>query len=119
MARVFDVDVMVGVPAPSDCALLVTARLDLDVSTESAARQELRQVVRGSAAAVVLDLSGVFVGVTVLRCLRDLAGGRDGAGPAVVAVGGPAWLTAADERLGLPPFGVARSVAAAVATLRA
>lgn len=113
MTRVFDVDLRLGVPDPGGHALVLTARADLDLATEARARRQLRGVVRGGAAAVVLDLTGVFVGVAVLRCLRDLAGGRDGAGVPVVAVGAPNWLTKVD----LPPVRLADTVEAALKEL--
>ena len=115
MTRVFDVDLLLGVPGPGGYALLLTARVDLDLATEVAARRQLGQVARSGAMAVVLDLTGVFIGVAVLRCLRDLAAGRDGAGLPIVTVGAPSWLTMS----GLPPVPVADSVDGAVKALRA
>jgi hypothetical protein len=117
MTRVFDIDCLPEVPRPGRHAVLLTARVDLDLATEAAARSQIGRIVRQPAAAVLLDLTDVFVGVAVLRCIRDIAGSRDGAGPTVVTVGAPSWLTAVEPLLGLPPVQAADTVDAAVKAL--
>jgi hypothetical protein len=115
MAGVFTLDCLPGVPGPGQRAVLLTARVDLDLATEAGALSEIRRVTAEPVDAALLDLSYAFVGVTVVRCLRELAA------PArpVAVVGAPRWLVELAPRLDLPALPYLRTVSEAADRLRA
>jgi hypothetical protein len=119
MTRVFDVDCLPGVPGPGQRALLLTARSDIDLATESSARAQIGRVAApGRVDAVLLDLSHAFVGVAVLRCLRDVACRVNGHRIPLAVIGAPPWLIDLTPQLALPPLPYLRTVDSAVAVLK-
>jgi hypothetical protein len=115
MDRVFDVDTLVDVPGPGRRTLLLTALVDIDMATETPARAEIAVSDPGAPDGLLLDLTGVFVGVAAIRCIRDAAERAS----ALVVVGAPRWLPGLSALVGgaAPPF--VRTVREGVAVLRA
>jgi hypothetical protein len=114
----FDVSHVVDVPEPEQHAVLLSAREDLDLATVTAARAELLAACAAPGAALLLDVTGVFVGVVLVRCLAELVERSGRAGKAVVVIGAPGWLVDLRRRLSVPPVLFADTVDAAVAALR-
>jgi hypothetical protein len=113
--RVFDVDHLLDVPGAGRRAVLLTVRADLDMATEERARAEIAEPAVAAADAVLLDLTPAFVGVSVVRCLRDA-----GAGSRPLAViGAPRWLPDLSGLLGVAPLPYVRTAREATAVLRA
>jgi hypothetical protein len=119
MPRIFDVDHLLDVPTAERYAELLTARADLDLATADAARSEMFEAVRRAGAAVLIDVTGVFVGVVLVRCLVELAERATGAGKPVVLIRAPGWLVDLQPRLDMPPLRSVDTLDAAVAELRA
>jgi hypothetical protein len=117
--RIFDVDTVLDVPGPSQHAVLLSARQDLDLATIGTARAELVEACAGAGAAVLLDVTGVFVGVVLVRCLVELAERTSHARKSVAVIGAPGWLVELKPRLDMPPLPFAATVDSAVAELRA
>jgi hypothetical protein len=115
MTRVFDVGTVPDVPAADQCALLLTARTDLDLSTAELARAELRRAVRDPVDAVLLDITRAYVGVVAIHCIVEIR--RRVRGP-VAVIGAPQWLVDTAPLLDLPPVPHLRTVDAAIAVLR-
>jgi hypothetical protein len=115
MTRVFEVGQLAGVPAADQCAVLLTARSDLDLSTAEPARAEVRAACAGRVDAVLLDLTHAFVGVIAIHCIRDVT--ERVRGP-VAVIGAPRWLVDTTPLLGLPAVAHLRTVGAAIDTLR-
>jgi hypothetical protein len=115
MTRVFDVGQLPGVPAADLCAVLLTARTDLDLRTAAPARAEVRLACAGPADAALLDITRAYVGVVVIHCILEIT--RRVRGPLAV-VGAPQWLVEIGHLVGLPPIPHLRTVEAAVAALR-
>jgi hypothetical protein len=118
MTAVFEADRLADVPRAGGQGVLLTARRDLDIASEARARAEIAAAGVGSAAAVLLDLSHVFVGVAAIRCIRDVCESGPRAVPLAV-IGAPRWLAEVTALLGVgqPPF--VRTTREAVAVLRA
>jgi hypothetical protein len=114
----FDVSHRPDVPGPEQHAVLLSARGDLDLATVDAARAEMLAACAAPGAALLLDVTGVFVGVVLVRCLAELADRTGRAGKPVVVIGAPAWLVDLRPRLHVPPVLFADTVDAAVAALR-
>jgi hypothetical protein len=119
MSRVFDVDHVLHVPGSAQHTVLLRARRDLDLATADAARAEMLDACGGSGAAVLLDVTGVFVGAVLIRCLAEVAERASRAGKPVVLIGAPGWLVDLQPRLDLPPVPLVGTVDSAVAALRA
>jgi hypothetical protein len=119
MPRVFDVDHVLHVPGPAQHAVLLSARRDLDLATADAARSEMLDACAGGGAAVLVDVTGVFVGVVLIRCLVDLAERAGRAGKPIVLIGAPGWLVDLQPPLHVPSLPLVATVGSAVATLRA
>ncbi len=73
-------------------ALILKVRLDLDVATESAAREELVRRVEGARGPVVVDLTDRFMGVSGIRVLLAAGATADRRGAPFAVVGAPRWL---------------------------
>jgi hypothetical protein len=114
----FDVGHVVDVPGPEQHAVLLSARGDLDLATVDAARAEMLAACAGPGSALLLDVTGVFVGVVLARCLAELARRTDRVGKPVAVIGAPAWLVDLRPRLDVPPVLFTDTVDAAVAALR-
>jgi hypothetical protein len=115
MTRVFDVGQLPGVPAADRCAVLLTARTDLDLRTAAPARAEVRLACAGRADAALLDITRAYVGVVVIHCILEII--RRVPGPLAV-IGAPQWLVDTGPLVGLPAIPHFRTVEAAVAALR-
>jgi hypothetical protein len=114
----FDVSHLVDVPGPEQHAVLLSARGDLDLATVDTARAEMLAACAGPGSALLLDVSGVFVGVVLVRCLAELARRTGRAGKPVAVIGAPGWLVDPRARLDVPPVLFTDTVEAAVAALR-
>jgi hypothetical protein len=119
MLRTFDVEHVLDAPRPGQRAALLTAGVDLDLATVDSARAELAAAVDGPADAVLLDVSGVFIGVVLVRCLVDIAERATRAKKPLVVVGAPHWLVTLTPRLDMPPLPTFAALDQAVAALRA
>ncbi len=117
MSDVFDVDRVLDVPVPGLRAVILRARVDLDLSTEQSARSELLGAVDGPEHALVLDVTGVFVGVVLVRCIGHVAERAARAGKPLAVAGAPAWLIDLITLLDVPPLVFRTTPAAAVAAL--
>ncbi|MCO1654615.1 STAS domain-containing protein [Pseudonocardia humida] len=106
-------------PIPGRHAVLLTARVDIDLSTRAAARDQLLDVASGPAEAVLMDLTGVFVGAVAVRDLVELAERTTHLGKPLVVIGAPPWLPVLAARLDMPPLRFTASAEAAVSELRA
>jgi len=115
MSGVFDVVGLADVPGPGRQGVVLTARADLDMASETAARARIAERDVGAADAVLLDLTLVFVGAAAIRCVGDAAERV----PAVAVVGAPRWLADLAARAGIGPLLFGRTVPEAVAVLRA
>jgi hypothetical protein len=115
MSGVFDVGELADVPGAGRRAVVLTARADLDMASEAAARAQIAEQVVGVADAVLLDLTLVFVGATAIRCVGDAAERV----PLVAVVGAPRWLADLAAMAGIGPLSFTRTVPEAVAVLRA
>jgi hypothetical protein len=62
MNGVFEIGCLRDIPEPGRSASVLRAGVDLDIATEKAALEQVREVVPGTGDAIVVDLSGVFVG---------------------------------------------------------
>jgi hypothetical protein len=115
MVRAFDVDTLVDTPGPGRRTLVLTALVDIDMATEAVARAEIAAPGTGAPDGLLLDLTGVFVGVAAIRCIREAAGRAS----ALAVVGAPRWLPGLTTLFGddAPPF--VRTVPEGVAVLRA
>jgi hypothetical protein len=114
----FDVSRVADVPGPEQHAVLLSARGDLDLATLEAARAEMLAACAGPGSALLLDVTGVFVGVVLVRCLAELAERIGRTGKRVVVIGAPGWLVDLRLRLHVPPVLFVDTVDAAVAALR-
>jgi hypothetical protein len=115
MSGVFDVGEFADVPGPGRRAVVLTARADLDMASEAAARAQIAEETVGAADAVLFDLTLVFVGAAAIRCVGDAAERI----PLVAVVGAPRWLADLAAIAGIGPLPFARTVPEAVAVLRA
>jgi anti-anti-sigma regulatory factor len=119
MLRTFDVEHVLDAPRPGQRAALLTAVVDLDLATVDTARAELAEAVYGPADAVLLDVSGVFIGAVLVRCLVDTTERAARAKKPLVVVGAPHWLITLTTRLDMPPLPAFAALDEAVAALRA
>ncbi|WP_214401923.1 hypothetical protein [Pseudonocardia lacus] len=115
MSGVFDVADVVDVPGPGRRGVVLTARADLDIASEAAARTQITGPAVRDADAVLLDLTLVFVGAAAIRCVDDATARF----PAVALVGAPRWMADLSALAGIGPLSFARTVPEAVAALRA
>jgi anti-anti-sigma regulatory factor len=115
---VFDVGRVPDAPTTGQDAVLLRARVDLDLATHAAARAELLAAVAGPGGALVLDLAGVFVGAVLVRDLVALSERASHTRVPVVVVAAPRWLAELAPRLDMPPLRFADTVAEAVRALR-
>jgi hypothetical protein len=116
---IFDVEFLPGVPGPAQRAVLLTARRDLDLATAAAARSELFDACAGAGAAVLVDVTGVFVGAALVRGVVQLAEWASRAGKPLVVIGAPPWLVGLAPRLDMPPLTFVTALDPAVSALRA
>jgi hypothetical protein len=114
MDRVFGVGTLVDVPVRGRRTLVLTALVDIDLATEAAARAEITAPDPGAPDGLVLDLSGVFVGVAAIRCIRDATE----RGSALAVVGAPRWLPGFAALVGGAAPAFVRTVREGVAVLR-
>jgi anti-anti-sigma regulatory factor len=117
MNGVFEVGRLRDVPEPGRSVSILTARVDLDIATEKAALEQVREVVSGTGDAMVVDLGGVFVGACgvglVVTAVERAARARK---PCAV-VSAPQWMIHVAARLDVPPISFHDSLSSAVASL--
>jgi len=115
MSWVFDVADVADLPVPGGRGVVLTARADLDIAAEGAARAQIAEVLGAPVDVVLLDLTLAFVGAPAVRCVGDAAE----LVPAVVVVGAPRWLVERVAAAGIRPVLFARTAREALAVLRA
>jgi anti-anti-sigma regulatory factor len=118
MTRMFDLTRLRDVPTPGQDAVLLSARVDLDLATRDAVRAEMLDAVAEPAHALVLDLTGVFVGAVAVRDLVALIERATRTDRPIAVVGAPHWFADLATRLDIPPVRSAGTVADAVRSLR-
>jgi hypothetical protein len=116
--RVFRADRLPDLPVAGQCTLLLTAVVDLDLTTCATAGAQLLDAANEPVQAVVLDLGAAFVGASFVRDLVALAERTTHTGRATAIAGAPAWLIDLAPRLDMPTIPFADTVTAAIAALR-
>ncbi len=119
MTHVFDVARVRDVPTTGQDAVLLSARVDLDLATREAARAEMLDSLAGPVGALVLDLGRAFVGAVVVRDLVAFTERATRTGRPVAVAGAPLWLVGLAARLDVPPLHFTDTVDGAVRALRA
>ena len=94
-------DVFDAVVLPGRDELVLRLRRELDVATEATARGELERRLHGVTRPVLVDLAGVFVGVSGIRVLLHAERITARAGVPCAVVAPPAWLSRLAPALGL------------------